>query len=110
MIVQGTNRPIELEYDSNMAGISAFHATLYAGHAETDAWQGYTVLHEWDKGDVTISGTKIRLPLSEAETATYPSGVVTLDIKWVEDGMTNFADSVKMWVAARGDRGALFGV
>lgn len=103
MIVQGTNSPIKVVFDSSVSTMQKIVATLWSA-------KGGTELKRWDTEDITIGTTEqegdtIYLPLLEDETKDYPKGKVVLEIKGLnEGGTTVFWQEVKIAVKERRDK------
>ena len=96
MIIQGSNNPITLTFDSDLADIPTLVATLWAGAG--------TMLKRWDKTDMTIDGETAYLPLTEEETAAMHGGSIMLDVKGVDsDGNILFWDEAGIRVLPRRD-------
>ena len=98
MIIQGSNNPITLTFDADLAEIPTIVATLWLGQGN--------MLKRWDKNDMGIEGNTATLPLTEEETAALSGGNIALDVKGVDaDGNIIFWDEAYMRVLPRRDSG-----
>ena len=98
MIIQGTNVPIQLTFDSSVADLPVLVAS---------AWAMGTMLKKWEKDDMEISddGITVLLPLDEAETAAWPAKTCGLEVKGLnDDGVAVFWEIVELNVMFRHDR------
>ena len=99
MIVQGTNVPIEILFDGSVADLPVLIASAWA--------QSGSMLKKWEKDDMEISadGKEVLLPLTEEETAAWPTKTCGLEVKGMnEDGMAVFWQIVELDVMFRHDR------
>ena len=91
MIIQGSNNPITLTFDSDLADIPTLVATLWAGYGN--------MLKRWDKADMGIDSETVTLPLTEEDTAAMSGGSIMLDVKGVDsDGNIIFWDEAGLRV------------
>jgi hypothetical protein len=98
MIIQGSNNPITLTFDSDLTDIPTLVATLWLGRG--------IMLKRWDKSDMSIDGEVVTLPLTEEETAQMGGGTIVLDVKGLdEDGYTIFWEEASLRVLPRRDHG-----
>lgn len=98
MIIQGSNNPITLTFDSDLSEIPTIVATLWLGKGG--------MVKRWDKTDMDIDGETAVLPLTEEETAALTGGNIALDVKGVDsDGNIIFWDEAYMRVLPRRDSG-----
>ncbi len=98
MIIQGSNNPITLTFDSDLADIPTLVATLWLGKGN--------MLKRWDKSDMDIDGSTAALPLTEEETAAINGGYIALDVKGVDEyGSIIFWDEATLRVLCRRDSG-----
>lgn len=100
MIIQGSNAPILLTFESSMESIVDFSAALVSRQLSGEA----TILKQWGKEDISISDTDVALPLEQEETMEFPNHVCSLEIKWVDENDIHFADVVKILVQPRADK------
>lgn len=95
MIIQGSNNPLTVTFDSDISEIPTLVATLWSN----------TKLKEWTLTDMTVDGDTATMPLTEAETAAFPQGILALEVKGLdEDGNTVFWDEVPVRVVGRRDK------
>lgn len=96
MIIQGSNNPITLTFDGDLADIPTLVATLWLGKGN--------MLKRWDKADMDIDGSTAILPLTEEETAAINGGYIALDVKGLDEyGSTIFWDEATLRVLCRRD-------
>lgn len=96
MLIQGTNIPIQITFDSDVSGFKNIVATL---------WQQGKQLKKWEIDDMTVSGTVITLPLDEDETRNFKKGKATLLIKGLNSlDQTVFWEGAIVEIADRQDR------
>ena len=98
-IIQGSNSPIEIEFDQDVSGLSTLVVSL---------WSPLNVTRpaiSWEKSDMTISGANASCPITQAQTAALPVGHMILEAKGVNgDGVTVIWNRVVINVAPRYDR------
>lgn len=98
-IVQGSNAPIEIEFDEDVSGLTSLIVSL---------WNPKNIIEpaiSWEKTDMTISGANASCPITQAQTAALPVGHMILEAKGVNgDGVTVIWDRVVINVAPRYDR------
>lgn len=83
-IVQGSNVPIVIRaYGAKFDSIYDFEASLFAKDGK--------LLKSWDERNIKKNNTSLILPLEEFETITFPAGVATFELKWVDNGIIEFA-------------------
>lgn len=96
MIEQGTNVPIEITFDMDVTELPRLVVTI---------WRGNTCLKTWEKDDMQIDGSVVKLPLTEEETAALPTLGVRLEAKALNEGnQTIFWEAVNLAVDDRRDR------
>jgi hypothetical protein len=96
MIEQGTNIPIEITFDMDVADLPKLIVTI---------WRGSSCLKAWTKDDMQIDGRKVLLPLTEEETANFPTLGIRLEAKALNDmDQTLFWEAVNLTVGERRDR------
>lgn len=73
-MIQGQNTPIRVRLGGDIVfeNITTLHASLFKGSKELKAWS---------RADVEFDGNVMRLPVTEKETMAFPSGLVTLYVK-----------------------------
>lgn len=97
MIVQGTNVPLEVTFDSDVSEIPTLVATLWLKDG--------SMVKQWNKADMQIDGDTVYLPLAEDETAAIAPGFVALEIKGLDDAsQTIFWEESMVKVEGRRDR------
>lgn len=103
MIIQGSNNPIVLEFDSPVENITDLSALLSPkGIYRCDGSNNY--VKHWRLDDVQKSGRTILLPLTQNETLLFNPGRYELEVKWVENDNVIFARVIMIQVEARTDR------
>ena len=96
MLIQGTNIPIQITFDSDVSTFKDIVATLWI--------QGKQV-KKWEKKDMTIASTVITLPLDEDETRKFKKGKATLEIKGLNStNQTVFWEEATIEIADRRDK------
>ena len=95
MIIQGSNNPIILEFDSPMEGITDFSAVL--------SYKGQSI-KQWRLSDVQIEDVSIIMPLTQEETLAFPSDRLCLEIKWLNNDNICFAERIAISVEKRFDK------
>ena len=95
MIIQGSNNPIILEFDSPIEGITDFSAVL--------SYKGQSI-KQWRLGDVQIEDDSITMPLTQEETLVFPSDRLCLEVKWVDNDNICFAEKIIISVEKRFDK------
>lgn len=102
MIIQGSNNPIILEYDSPVDKITDISAVLTRRSSLQCNESGYA--KQWRMADVQKSGKTILLPLTQNETLSFMPGRYDLEVKWIENDSIIFARVVTIYVEPRSDR------
>ena len=98
MIIQGSNSPLTLTFDTDVSGIPTLVATLWAGVG--------TMIKRWDKADMEIDEDIVYLPLTEEETSAMAPGIVALDVKGLnDDGEIIMYDEADVQIISRRDSG-----
>ncbi len=96
MLIQGTNIPIQITFDSDVSDFKNIVATMWI--------QGKQV-KKWEIDDMTVSGTVITLPLDEDETRNFKKGKASLEIKGLNSlDQTVFWEEATIEIADRKDR------
>ena len=94
MLIQGTNAPLIIEFDSNVDVIDMSIALI----------MGDKAIKRWGKSDVTIEGVFVYCSLTQQETIEMPTGTAVLEIKWTNrDGEVQFADRASVRIVKRID-------
>lgn len=97
MIVQGTNVPLAVTFDSDVSEIPTLVATLWLKDG--------SMVKQWNKADMQIEEDTAYLPLTEEETAAIAPGYVALEIKGLDDAsQTIFWEESMVKVEGRRDR------
>lgn len=102
MIIQGSNNPIILEYDSPVDKITDISVVLTQRGSLQCNGSGYA--KQWRMADVQKSGKTILLPLTQYETLSFMPGKYDLEVKWIENDSIIFARVVTIYVEPRSDR------
>lgn len=97
MIIQGTNIPLTITFDADLADIADIVVTM---------WRRKGVeLKRWTKADMSIEGDTAILPITEEESASWPEGYNTLSVKGLdENGQTVFWEEAPILVEGRNDK------
>ena len=102
MIIQGSNNPIILEYDSPVDKITDISVVLTRRGSLQYNESGYA--KQWRMADVQKIGKTIFLPLTQYETLSFMPGKYNLEVKWIENDSIIFARVVTIYVEPRSDR------
>lgn len=95
-IYQGGNSPIYLDFDEEVRA-QKISVAIFDGSGKQ--------LKHWDTEDVTIEGAKVTVQLTQQDTADFPAGKVTLEVKWLDnDGIIQISEPVELKVEKRMDR------
>lgn len=94
-ILRGSNDPIVIEIDDEGIDFSEYPRVTAV------LSQKNLVCKHWIKEDMEFEDNFIILPLSEEDTMELPLGLVTLDIKGINNRMIDFVDLVKFKVVDR---------
>lgn len=98
---QGGNAPIVLDFNTDISGVSEISVSLH---------NAYTELAHWDKPDMEISGSSVTLPVTEAASLRWQTGLATLSCKLLdEDGAIIFYDDVPSRIVETWDKTHLTG-
>ena len=98
MLIQGTNIPIKITFDTSVDSYANLVATLWIQGKEVKRW-------EKAEDQITIDGTMAILPLDEDETRKFKRGKATLLVKGLNFyGETIFWDEATIEVMSRDDR------
>lgn len=87
MIIQGTNIPIVITFNSDVSSCKKLVATL---------WISNKLVKKWETEDMTIDRDTVTLPLDEDETRTFMKGNAMLDVKGL-----NIVDEIIFWEEAQ---------
>lgn len=89
-IIQGSNSAIVVSFDCDISTASKVEAGLYhpLPHGKSEK------LKEWHKEDITFyeETATIELPLTQAETLSFPTGACSLEIKALDSD-----EKVTLW-------------
>ena len=97
MLVQGTNAPLELQFDRDLSDMDKLVVTLWSLSGD--------LIKAWDEEELTIEEDVVLCPLTESETAAFPNTFVTVEAKGLdEDGATLFWDQITVQMVKRNDR------
>lgn len=97
MIIQGSNSPLVLTFESDMSNVTEFSAALIKANSNV-------ILKRWLKSDIEIATVDVALPLTQKETFYFPAGTHTLEIKWVDENEIRFAEAISIEVVQRLDK------
>ena len=99
-IPQGSNNPLVITFDEDVE-VSSMTISLWSRGTRMTSG----LLKLWTIDDVTIEGNSIICPLEEQETADFPAGNLSLEVKGLdEDGNTVFWEQANVRVLARRDK------
>lgn len=82
MIIQGSNSPIQVQFD-DVSCIRKYSIALIM--ADERRRMENVILKHWDTDDLEFAGNTVYAPLTEQETLSFPPGVVSVEIKWIDD-------------------------
>lgn len=95
MIIRSSNKPLEITFGEDITSIRVIRITL---------WNDGTLLKAWTKEGIEIIDDKVIAPLTQEETAQFPSCQAKLEIKWLDvDDKTEFAEKVTIAIVDRKD-------
>lgn len=101
MIIQGSNNPLVIQFDANIADMPALVVTLWADTSECSP----QIIKQWNTEDMIIDNDTAVCPISEDETKEISVSYLTLEAKGLDsDGNTIFWDQYKLDVKKRRDR------
>lgn len=99
MIYQGSNNPIDIQFDADVSAIPALVITLWS-----PTRQSPNPLKTWTLDNMTVSGDTASCPVTEAETKRW-NGRMIIEAKGLdEDGLTIFWDSCETTIVPRRDK------
>lgn len=101
MIIQGSNNPIVIQFDTDVDTLPALVITLWSDRA------GYPtkMLKSWNNGDMDINGDTAVCQITEKETKSLPDGDLVFEAKGLDEyGNTIFWDQYKTDVKTRRDK------
>ena len=98
-LVQGSNVPLTIKFDSSVENLSKLVVTLWSDIRANGP------LKQWEKADMTISGDTVICPLTEDETKSFPKTILVVEIKALDgNGDTAFWQEVPIKVVPRRDK------
>lgn len=101
MIIQGSNCPFVVEFDSSVEDLPVLVVTLWH---DVPGFQ-HRLLKRWNREDMQVTETTAVCPVTEAETAALPFTQLVLEAKGLnEKGETVFWDAYKIDVLNRRDK------
>jgi len=96
---QGSNSPLRIRISGDVAAMTNISVLLH---------DGTTDVKEWEMVDLTIEDGRIFAPLTEAETLAFPTGNLTLEVKWSDgDGIVHIEPLRMIRVEARLDKAVI---
>lgn len=102
MLIQGSNAPLTIKFDSSVAALPALIVTMWC-----DQYQK-TPIKTWTLNEMTVSGDTAVCPLSEEETAklpNFPNYKIVIEAKGLDgNGETVFWDAKEIDVKERRDK------
>ncbi len=101
VIIQGSNNPLVIKFDTEVAGIPVLVITLWC---DLQAYAGQP-LKTWARQDMAVSGDTAVCPITENETKAFPKTRLMLEAKGLDgDGNTIFWDEYPVDVKNRRDK------
>lgn len=101
MIIQGSNNPLVIQFDTSVEDIPVLVVTLW----NSDISCPSKMIKRWDTQDMIIDNDTAICPLEEADTCKLHHGQVVLEAKGLDtNGNTIFWDEYKLDIKARRDR------
>lgn len=76
MIIQGSNEPVVIEFRVEHE-IKKVNVAIFD---EQD-----NLIKDWSFGSVDITNNTVVAPLTEQETMDFPVGILSLEIKWLDN-------------------------
>lgn len=96
MLYQGGNSPIFLDFDENITTTN-MSVSLFDNTGKT--------IKKWIHSDISISGKRATLTLTQQDTAAFPVGTIILEAKWLDaDGVVQLSEPVELTVEKRYDK------
>lgn len=92
MIIQGSNWPITFRFSSNMESVQDISVSLYTKEKEE--------LKHWSMEDLTISGAMVVAPITQEESMEFPSGDVSIEVKWLAEDDYIYHSTIKRTICA----------
>ena len=104
MIIQGSNNPLVIQFDTSVAEMPKLIVTLWEDK-DGKCEQYSQKVKQWNKEDMTVENDTVICPISEAETKNISSRYLILEAKGLDsNGNTIFWDQYKLYIKARRDR------
>lgn len=101
MIIQGSNNPIVIKFDTDVSTIPRLIVSLWC---DMPGFQNKPV-KIWQNTDMTIDGDIAVCPITEAETRILPTSVLVLEAKGLDgEGNTIFWGQYKIDILHRRDK------
>lgn len=101
MIIQGSNNPLVIQFDTSIADMPVLVVTLWSDTAMYPT----KMIKRWNTEDMTIEDDTAICPITEQETQHIPNGTLILEAKGLdENGNTIFWDQYPLDVKTRRDR------
>jgi hypothetical protein len=86
LIIQGTNKPILIDFGQDMSWLKQIEIGLYVSSNE---------LTTWDINSVKIREGIVECPQTQEQTINYRTGNCVILVKWIgQDGYTQFAQKI----------------
>ena len=98
-IIQGTNKPITFVF-ANDVSFTDIKVSLNSYTKE---------LKHWNKNDLVIEGNIIQAPLTQEESLSFGQGKATLEVKWLDEDVTEFSNIIPVQIEERKDKTILGG-
>ena len=101
MVIQGSNNPFVVRFDSSIESIPVLVITLWHDVPSLQA----RLLKKWEREDMEVTNDTVICPVTEAETKAFPSSHLVLEAKGLnENGETIFWNAYKIDVLSRRDK------
>lgn len=97
MLIQGTNTPLAITFEDDVSNVPVLVISL---------WKRKGIkLKSWTIENIVVDGDTVYCPLEEQETADFPEGAATLEVKGLdENGQTMFWEKAQVLIESRSDR------
>lgn len=98
MIIQGSNNPLVIQFDTVLDGIPTLIVSMWND-------RGGDPVKTWTEDDMTIDGDTVVCPLQEIETSAFTGSKMVIEAKGLDaDGNTVFWDACDINIKNRRDR------
>lgn len=102
MIIQGSNSPIAIAFDTDVSNVTEWSVALYG---EDKRGAPTILLKHWNTEDMVVEDSVAYAPLTETETMAFNPCVASLEIKWLDPDDNIFhSDIVRIRISGRNDK------